>query len=166
MVATIAPRIEQGRMRVYPPGRTTRDEKSARSAAGWSRILTRSESKTHTAPLRSIGTSIQLVFFLMRLRCTWFRINIKPDTFHKTCFKCHECNTQLRKASYERVDGKFFCRAHYDAFMDANPELAMAVRTGEKKKIQKKKRCKRCGDDIEADDKKYECAQVAWLYPT
>jgi len=34
--------------------------------------------------------------------------------WHKFCFKCIECNTVLALANYYTLDGKYYCKPHYN----------------------------------------------------
>ena len=34
--------------------------------------------------------------------------------FHKTCIRCSSCNKVLSLGNYSSLDGKFYCKAHYD----------------------------------------------------
>ncbi|EPS67160.1 hypothetical protein M569_07616, partial [Genlisea aurea] len=35
-------------------------------------------------------------------------------SYHKTCFKCSHCNGRLALSSYSSVDGKLFCKPHFE----------------------------------------------------
>lgn len=43
------------------------------------------------------------------------RLAVEHHVFHRTCFKCHSCSTQLKQGSYEfdRISNRFYCRTHY-----------------------------------------------------
>lgn len=34
--------------------------------------------------------------------------------FHKACFRCGVCKTLLRADTFTTVDGKFYCKPHYE----------------------------------------------------
>ena len=43
------------------------------------------------------------------------RLSVENHIFHRTCFKCHTCSTQLKPGSYEfdQNTDQFYCRSHY-----------------------------------------------------
>ena len=43
------------------------------------------------------------------------RLAIENHVFHRTCFKCYSCSTQLKLGSYEfdGVSNQFYCRTHH-----------------------------------------------------
>ena len=43
------------------------------------------------------------------------RLAVENHVFHRACFKCHTCSTQLKPGSYEfdRNSDRFYCRTHY-----------------------------------------------------
>ncbi|KAL1569049.1 LIM domain-containing protein WLIM2b [Salvia divinorum] len=34
--------------------------------------------------------------------------------YHKSCFKCNQCNGRLSMSSYSAVDGELYCKPHYE----------------------------------------------------
>ena len=41
------------------------------------------------------------------------QIKVENLTYHKTCFRCTECNRTLSAGSYASSYGKFFCKPHF-----------------------------------------------------
>ncbi len=40
-------------------------------------------------------------------------ISADDKTFHKTCFRCSQCQGLLKLGNYAALDGKLFCKPHF-----------------------------------------------------
>jgi hypothetical protein len=41
------------------------------------------------------------------------RLKADDKVFHRGCFRCAQCNGQLKLGSYAALDGKFYCKPHF-----------------------------------------------------
>jgi formylmethanofuran dehydrogenase subunit E len=41
-------------------------------------------------------------------------VGASDKAFHKACFRCEVCHGQLRADTFATVDGRFFCKPHYE----------------------------------------------------
>ncbi|KAK4478896.1 hypothetical protein RD792_014402 [Penstemon davidsonii] len=51
--------------------------------------------------------------------------------FHKNCFKCSECNGRLAMSNYSAVDGKLYCKAHFEQVLKETATAAGSGKAGE-----------------------------------
>uniref|UniRef100_A0AAZ3SUZ2 F-actin monooxygenase n=1 Tax=Oncorhynchus tshawytscha TaxID=74940 RepID=A0AAZ3SUZ2_ONCTS len=70
-------------------------------------------SSTPAAALR--GAS-DVCFFCSKRVYVMERLSVEGLFFHRSCFQCDHCSSTIRLASYayDRPNGKFYCKPHYD----------------------------------------------------
>lgn len=60
------------------------------------------------------------------------KISIDSHSLHPACFRCQHCNQLLSFSNYEKLEGRFFCKAHFKLYSSGeektknNPFLANA----------------------------------------
>ena len=41
------------------------------------------------------------------------KVAVESDVFHKTCFRCGECNKVLSLGTYAAIAGTYYCKPHF-----------------------------------------------------
>ncbi|NWW81196.1 XIRP2 protein, partial [Chaetorhynchus papuensis] len=41
------------------------------------------------------------------------RLVADKQNFHKSCFRCHHCGSQLSLGNYASLHGKIYCKPHF-----------------------------------------------------
>ncbi|XP_038833531.1 protein-methionine sulfoxide oxidase mical3a-like [Salvelinus namaycush] len=72
------------------------------------------------AAVRSVlagpGGASDVCFFCSKSVYVMERLSVEGLFFHRSCFQCDHCSSTIRLASYayDRPNGKFYCKPHYD----------------------------------------------------
>ncbi|XP_042156023.1 protein-methionine sulfoxide oxidase mical3b isoform X3 [Oncorhynchus tshawytscha] len=76
--------------------------------------------RKETAAVRSVlagsGGASDVCFFCSKRVYVMERLSVEGLFFHRSCFQCDHCSSTIRLASYayDRPNGKFYCKPHYD----------------------------------------------------
>nr|XP_029485961.1 protein-methionine sulfoxide oxidase mical3b-like isoform X3 [Oncorhynchus nerka] len=76
----------------------------------------RKETAAVCSVLAGSGGASDVCFFCSKRVYVMERLSVEGLFFHRSCFQCDHCSSTIRLASYayDRPNGKFYCKPHYD----------------------------------------------------
>ncbi|XP_029485958.2 protein-methionine sulfoxide oxidase mical3b-like isoform X2 [Oncorhynchus nerka] len=76
----------------------------------------RKETAAVLSVLAGSGGASDVCFFCSKRVYVMERLSVEGLFFHRSCFQCDHCSSTIRLASYayDRPNGKFYCKPHYD----------------------------------------------------
>ncbi|XP_076954781.1 pollen-specific protein SF3-like [Bidens hawaiensis] len=61
----------------------------------------------------------------------------KQRTYHKSCFRCHHCNSTLKLSNFNSFDGVVYCRHHFDQLFKRTGSLEKCFEGTPKIKLER-----------------------------